>query len=163
MSWQIPEDRREAAWHALAQRQLADRAAVTALWQRYLPLRLDIAANAGLPDYRAYAWQQRLRFDYTPDDCRAFHAAIEAVIPVEGRHDVEVFLPVWTPGSYLVREYARRNFKVPTTHLRDSNPCCRNSLALNSCRPPGPLKCSWWKKRNSLSSFAVRGHHWVDA
>jgi oligoendopeptidase F len=72
--------RRESAWRALAQRKLADREAVNQLWQRYLPLRQRIAANADQPNYRAYAWQQRLRFDYTPDDCKAFHAAIEAVV-----------------------------------------------------------------------------------
>jgi predicted metalloprotease with PDZ domain len=32
---------------------------------------------------------------------------IEGIFPVGGRPFVEVLLPVWTPGSYLVREYAR--------------------------------------------------------
>jgi predicted metalloprotease with PDZ domain len=32
---------------------------------------------------------------------------IEARIPAGGKLQVEMFLPVWTPGSYLVREYAR--------------------------------------------------------
>lgn len=32
---------------------------------------------------------------------------IEAEVPVEGRTEVTLFMPVWTPGSYLVREYAR--------------------------------------------------------
>jgi len=40
-------------------------------------------------------------------DARRHYAKIEAVLPVEGRAEVEIFLPVWTPGSYLVREYAR--------------------------------------------------------
>jgi predicted metalloprotease with PDZ domain len=35
------------------------------------------------------------------------YAEVEAKIPVAGEKSVEVFLPVWTPGSYLVREYAR--------------------------------------------------------
>jgi predicted metalloprotease with PDZ domain len=35
------------------------------------------------------------------------YAAIEAVFPTKGEAQIEVFLPVWTPGSYLVREYAR--------------------------------------------------------
>jgi len=79
-------DHRERAWRALAQRQLADREAVNELWARYLPLRLKIAAGADLPDYRAYMWRHRLRFDYSPDDCKAFHAAIEAVaVPAASR------------------------------------------------------------------------------
>ncbi len=35
------------------------------------------------------------------------YVSIEAHFPVSGRPDVEIFMPVWTPGSYLVREYAR--------------------------------------------------------
>jgi predicted metalloprotease with PDZ domain len=32
---------------------------------------------------------------------------IEAVYPTGGRPQVDLFMAVWTPGSYLVREYAR--------------------------------------------------------
>lgn len=32
---------------------------------------------------------------------------VEADVPVEGQAEVTLFMPVWTPGSYLVREYAR--------------------------------------------------------
>ncbi len=35
------------------------------------------------------------------------YAEVEAEIPTEGRESVELFMAVWTPGSYLVREYAR--------------------------------------------------------
>ena len=41
--------------------------------------------NAGLPDYRAYAFRDRGRFDYPPEDCFTFHEAIaEAVVPAAG-------------------------------------------------------------------------------
>ncbi|MBT9582178.1 M61 family metallopeptidase [bacterium] len=33
---------------------------------------------------------------------------IEAQIPTHGAAEVELFLPVWTPGSYMVREYSRQ-------------------------------------------------------
>lgn len=36
------------------------------------------------------------------------YAHVRAVVPVEGRDAVELFMAVWTPGSYLVREYARQ-------------------------------------------------------
>jgi predicted metalloprotease with PDZ domain len=32
---------------------------------------------------------------------------IEAVVPVDGRPHIELMMPVWTPGSYMVREFAR--------------------------------------------------------
>ena len=71
---------REHAWRLKKQRQLADRQAINELWQKMLALRTRIAANAGKPDYRAYRWQQLLRSDYTPEDSRKFHAAIEQVV-----------------------------------------------------------------------------------
>ena len=71
---------RERAWRLAIERQLGDRAAINDLWTQFLSLRRQIAANAGLPDYRAYAWRARLRFDYTPEDCLLFHQAIEEVV-----------------------------------------------------------------------------------
>lgn len=71
---------RERAWRLAAERQLADRAAINELWVKFLNLRCQLAAQADAPDYRAFRWQQMLRFDYTPEDCRSFHRAIEAVV-----------------------------------------------------------------------------------
>ena len=78
--------RREAAWRLAAERQLHDREAVAANWREALELRQQQAANADYDDYRAFRWQQFHRYDYTPDDCRAFHAAIrEVVLPAAAR------------------------------------------------------------------------------
>jgi oligoendopeptidase F len=71
---------REQAWWLRAQRQQADRTELNSLWARFIQVRQQLAANAGKPDYRAYRWQQLLRFDYSPDDCLRFHEAIEAVV-----------------------------------------------------------------------------------
>lgn len=38
---------------------------------------------------------------------QSHYAELEARIPLNNQLQLEVFLPVWTPGSYLVREYAR--------------------------------------------------------
>jgi len=35
------------------------------------------------------------------------YVEIEARIPTDGKAVIDVMMPVWTPGSYLVREYAR--------------------------------------------------------
>jgi predicted metalloprotease with PDZ domain len=32
---------------------------------------------------------------------------VEAVVPTEGRPSIDLFMAVWTPGSYLIREYER--------------------------------------------------------
>jgi oligoendopeptidase F len=72
--------RRERAWRLAMERTLQDRPAINDLWQRLLDTRCQIAANAGLSDYRLYKWRQMLRFDYTPEDCFRFHDAIEQVV-----------------------------------------------------------------------------------
>lgn len=77
---------REQAWRMVAERQLADREVINQLWGKLLRLRLQMAANAGRPDYRAYRWQELKRFDYTPDDAHRFRQAIEeAVVPAASR------------------------------------------------------------------------------
>ena len=73
-------ERRERAWRLGAERQLADWEAIGSLWEKLMALRAEIAANAGLPDYRAYRWHMQMRFDYTPQDCYRFHKAIEEVV-----------------------------------------------------------------------------------
>lgn len=78
--------KREKAWRLSMERQLADREALNALWKKFLDLRLQLAKNAEKPDYRAYRWQYWLRFDYTPEDGKNFHNAIEqAVVPAASR------------------------------------------------------------------------------
>lgn len=78
--------KREQAWRLAADRQLADRQAINALWGKFLEVRRKLAANAGLEDYRAYRWKQLLRFDYNPEDCTRFHKAIEeVVVPAAGQ------------------------------------------------------------------------------
>ncbi len=84
----LSDDRtkRERAWRAATQRQLADRSAINALWQKFLQLRQKLAANANKRSYREFRWQQMLRLDYTPADCVAFQNAIElAVVPAAKR------------------------------------------------------------------------------
>jgi len=40
-------------------------------------VREQIARNAGFPNYLAYAFRLNRRFDYTPEDCLKFHAAVD--------------------------------------------------------------------------------------
>ena len=71
---------REKAWRIAMDQYLADRPAINKIWKSLFKLRSEIAANADQPDYRAYAWQDQLRLEYSPDDCLRFHDAIEAVV-----------------------------------------------------------------------------------
>ena len=81
LNFQQPDrERREKAWMLKARRQLADVEAINELWVKFMDVRARIAQNANKPSYREYAWQQKLRFDYTPADCKSFAAAIEQVV-----------------------------------------------------------------------------------
>ncbi len=77
---------RERAWRAVQAAYLEQRQALNELYLRMLKLRRQVARNAGLPDFRAYKWQELSRFDYTPEDCFTYHDAIEhAVVPLASR------------------------------------------------------------------------------
>ena len=68
---------RQEAWELMANRRLQEMDKFEAIFGELLKLRLQIAANAGLPNYVDYAFRMNRRFDYTPDDCLRFHDAIE--------------------------------------------------------------------------------------
>jgi len=77
---------RERAWKTMMALWLGQREALNELYAEMLQLRRQIAENAGLSDYRAYAFREYGRFDYTPEDCFTFHDAIEtAVVPAASR------------------------------------------------------------------------------
>lgn len=71
---------RQAAWQIISDLWLSQREALNKIYTDLLRLRQQIAHNAGLSDFRAYAFRQNGRFDYTPEDCLTFHDAIEAAV-----------------------------------------------------------------------------------
>lgn len=80
LSYETDRSLRQRAWEITQSRMMQERQNINAVWEKFVPLRVKIAENAGLPDYRAYAWKQKFRFDYSPEDCKSFHAAIEEVV-----------------------------------------------------------------------------------
>lgn len=75
-------DLRERAWRAIEAGTEAQRADLDALFLEMVALRRQIARNADLPDYRAYAWRERHRREYAPEDALAFHEAVaQEVVP----------------------------------------------------------------------------------
>jgi oligoendopeptidase F len=77
---------RERAFRLGASAYLERRDALSSLFDRMYELRQQVARNAGFPDFQAYVFQAKHRFDYTPADCAAFHRAVEStVVPAIGR------------------------------------------------------------------------------
>lgn len=74
---------RESAWKAAADRRLQDVERLDEILDKMLELRQQIAANTGYDNYRDYKFHEYHRFDYTVDDCKRYHDAIEKlVVPV---------------------------------------------------------------------------------
>jgi oligoendopeptidase F len=71
---------RERAWKTTMDLWQGKRAELNEIYRKMLELRRQLASNAGLTDYRAYAFRAYDRFDYTPEDCLRFQDAIEAVV-----------------------------------------------------------------------------------
>jgi oligoendopeptidase F len=79
---------RERAWRAINDRRLQDRDEIDAIFDRMVELRHRIALNAGFPNFRDFQHRRFKRFDYTPQDCIAMHAAIERhLVPMQRRLD----------------------------------------------------------------------------
>jgi oligoendopeptidase F len=88
---------RRESWELVAQRRLQDVDRCDEILDALIKLRGEIAQNAGFDNYRDYAFRQKGRFDYGPDDCLRFHRTIETeIMPVvrrlqaERRRDLQV-------------------------------------------------------------------------
>lgn len=62
----------EKTWH----RRWQDRDTLDDLYDRLCAMRHQVAMNAGFVNYRDYSFAAMGRFDYTPEDCFAFHEAV---------------------------------------------------------------------------------------
>jgi oligoendopeptidase F len=81
---------REEAWTLSQERRLQDREPISDIFDELLSLRSQIATNADCSTYRDYIWQDKCRFDYTPDDCHAFAEAVaKHVVPAVEQLDRE--------------------------------------------------------------------------
>ncbi|MDQ7842672.1 MAG: M3 family oligoendopeptidase [Armatimonadota bacterium] len=96
---------RQEVWELVARRRLQDRDTIEDIYDRLLDLRQRMARNAGFANYRDYAFKRRRRFDYTPEDCFAFHRGVEeAMLPLVQR----------------IYEDRRRKLGIPTVRPWDT-------------------------------------------
>ena len=69
--------RRQAAWEAVTARRGQEIDKFEDIFEELLKLRHQIALEAGFENFRDYTFANYERFDYTPEDCLKFQAAIE--------------------------------------------------------------------------------------
>jgi oligoendopeptidase F len=71
---------RQEAWELVVRRRLVDVDKCEEIFDQLIQLRTQIAKNAGFENYRDFAFRQKGRFDYTPENCFQFHDAVEKEI-----------------------------------------------------------------------------------
>jgi oligoendopeptidase F len=75
--------KREAAFVKINEKRLAHAQELDELFDRLIALRHQVAVNAGFENFRDYMFAALGRFDYKPEDCFAFHTAIQQeVVPL---------------------------------------------------------------------------------
>ncbi len=89
---------RRAAFRALSAARLSLAPRLEVVFDQLLALRREMAAAAGLGDYRTFRFRELERFEYAPTDCERFHDAIESRI---------------VPAAVAWRERRRQRLGVP--------------------------------------------------
>lgn len=75
--------KREEAFRKINEKRMAHAGELDELFNKLIKLRHQVAVNAGFDNYRDYMFAALGRFDYTPEDCFAFHDAIQQeVVPL---------------------------------------------------------------------------------
>ncbi|MBF0486144.1 MAG: M3 family oligoendopeptidase [Candidatus Omnitrophica bacterium] len=111
---------RERAWRATAERRRRDEDRIEGIFEKMMPLRHAMAVNAGFKNFRDYQFKAYLRFDYNPQDCKAYHRTIkECVLPLKREIDLkrraDMSLDILRPWDTAVDPLARPALKPFTT------------------------------------------------
>lgn len=142
----LDRDKRQKAWMLQSDRALQDRDAMNDLWARLLKIRTQIAKNADYDNYRDYMWQRMHRFDYTPDDCKSFHEAIEQVA---------------VPAAKRIYEAHRQVLGVDTLRPWDVNTNAHRFVDM-SVYPPGLPELRPYDDIEQLAATAEAIFHKAD-
>lgn len=70
------------------------------------------------------------------DAAAQHYVDVEAEIPTEGKDELTLFMPVWTPGSYLVREYSGNIVTLEATRPGDDTELPAEKISKNRWQVP---------------------------
>lgn len=107
---------RQAVYEKIQSRRQQDAEQLQILFGELIALRHQVAQNAGFANFRDYSFAAMGRFDYTPEDCKNFHQAVEkAVVPLvthllEKRKE-KMGLPSLRPYDLAVEESGKPPLK----------------------------------------------------
>lgn len=148
---------RKKAWKLIQERRHADAESLDTLFSNMIQLRHQMAVNAGFENYRDYMFVALGRFDYTAQDCKDFHTAIEkTVVPllkkVHQKRKKEMQLDVLKPWDMQVDPLRRNPLKPFETgdELRDKG------IAVLADLDPFFAECLQTMKNKSLLDLSSR-------
>lgn len=105
--------------------------------------------------------EQPLHYDVSFPQAAAHYVSVTLTIPAVRTGSVELMMPVWTPGSYLVREYARNIDQIAALDTADRRlpieKISKNRWRL-ACDPGTDVRVTW---RVYCHEMSVRTN-WVD-
>lgn len=78
-----------------------------------------------------------IRYQLRISEPHTHYVEVEASYPTQGQEQVEVMMAVWTPGSYLVREYSRNVEAVEAFSMQDE-PLASEKVRKNRWRIANP-------------------------
>lgn len=80
--WLESQDRelRKSIWEKSSHRRMQDAEKLETIFDELIQIRHQMALNAGYDTFTTYKFSQLGRFDYQPEDTRAFHDSVEAVV-----------------------------------------------------------------------------------
>jgi predicted metalloprotease with PDZ domain len=87
---------------------------------------------------------------------------VSTVVPVTPGTDVELMMAVWTPGSYLIREYSR-NVEGMTAHDTDGGRLIVAKSAKNRWRIASPRSSTVTVTYQLYAREMTPRHNWVDS
>jgi oligoendopeptidase F len=109
---------RERAFRSGANAYIEHQAEMATLFDQMYALRQRVARNAGFANFQDFIFQAKHRFDYTPDDCAAFHRAVETTV---------------APAVERLMAYRRERLQVETLRPWDTQ------VELETARPMKPF------------------------
>jgi oligoendopeptidase F len=107
---------REKVWKAMNERRQQDTEKLETLFDTMVQKRHQMALNAGFSNYRDYMFKALGRYDYTAEDCKQFHDAIEMhVVPMlkktTQKHKEQLGLDTLKPWDLSVDPLGREPLK----------------------------------------------------
>src|SRR5215216_1258188 len=81
----------------------------------------DASVSSRSDGVRRAATVDPIRYNISFPAPHTHYVEVSATVPTDGRAEVELMMAVWTPGSYLVREF-ERNVEAVSAAAPDGEP-----------------------------------------